>query len=120
MIKKPKKSSVCESKTDLLPDLGSYLESIGHGVKIKLDGLGDLVTAVSARTGFSTEESRVVLKLLFQEIRHAMLRGDKINLSDFGVFFVSSPAVSGNIERVFAKFMPAKALLKRIRWTSRH
>jgi nucleoid DNA-binding protein len=114
MINSPKKSHISGSIA-FFPGIDEYLESIGHGFPINVDGLEEISTAISTKTGLSFEQSEIILRLFFQEIRHAIIRGDVINLRMLGKFLVSSPATTGNSRKVFVKFMPSNELLSRIR-----
>jgi nucleoid DNA-binding protein len=110
-------SNSYESKLDLnlLPDIDEYLDSIDNGVPVSILGLEDIVKTITAQTALTEEQSKVVLRLFFQEIRNSILRGDRVCLSKLGNFHVAGPATTGNKRKVFAKFTPSKKLLEKMK-----
>lgn len=100
----------------LFPGIDEYLESINYGYPISLGGteLDIFVKLINSYTTLNDENSGIILRLIFEEIRKALLRGEIINLRGFGSFYVSSPKVSGNKERVFIRFRPSKILRQRL------
>lgn len=97
-----------------LPGIDQYLSSQGDGAPIDISGLDHIIEAITAYCGLTKEQSNRILCLFFQEIRSSMLRGDVVDLRSLGSFFVSSPKVTSNIQRVFPKFKAKKSLIKRL------
>lgn len=105
-VKKPKNNA-------LLPDIEAYLEAIDNNLPVSLQGLSGLVDQVTARTALSPEQAKIVTRLFFQEIRHAMLRNEEVNLRRLGNFSIPSPSTGTKI-RVFPKFKPSPNLVKEL------
>lgn len=95
------------------PDIEEYLESTTNKKSVSSKGLDELVYRVRAATGLDYDIAQQIVRLYFQEIRNAMLRGDVVALKGLGKFFVSSP-LHGNEERIFPKFEPYKSLADRL------
>jgi len=98
----------------LLPDIEAYLESTSYGIPISISGIEKISSAITSHTSLSNENSAIVLRLIFEEIRRALLRGEIVRLKRFGSFFVSSPKLSGNKERVFLRFRPSATLKQKL------
>lgn len=103
-----------ENGTLLLPDIEDYLESISYGYPVSISGLERIRSAITSHTSLSDDTSAIVLRLIFEEIRRALLRGERVQLKRFGSFYVSSPKVSGNKQRVFARFRPSPTLKQKL------
>ena len=97
-----------------LPNIDQVLEARGYDRPISCPEHRELVMIIKNETGLSEENARTVLELFFQEIRTAMLQGKVVDLHKLGKWFISSPKVSGNKKRVFAKFEARKTLLDRM------
>ncbi len=97
-----------------LPGIEDYLASRGNGSPIDVSELDHISEALVAYCGFTKEQANRVLTLFFQEIRAAMLRGLIIDIRGLGSFFISSPNVTSNIERVFPKFKSKQSFLRRL------
>ena len=102
-----------KDESDFLPDIEAYLESIDNNLPVTLQGLDSIVDAVTARTSLNNEAAKIVVRLFFQEIRHALLKNIKVTFRKLGSFQISSPK-SGNKIRVFVKFKPSPSLVKDI------
>lgn len=99
----------------LLPDIEAYLENNSYGYPVWIDsGLDKFVSAIEARTALSRDNGKIVLRLIFEEIRNAILRGEIVVFRGLGSFFVSSPKTSGNKHRVFIRFRPSPILNRRL------
>jgi hypothetical protein len=98
---------------DFYPDIEEYLESTTNKKSVSSKGLDELVYRVRAATGLDYDVAQQIVRLYFQEIRNAMLRGDVVALKGLGKFFISSP-LHGNKEQIFPKFEPYKALSDRL------
>ncbi len=48
----------------------------------------DLVETIYNRVGFSKKESAELVEAVFEEIKNALVRGDKVKFSGFGNFIV--------------------------------
>lgn len=103
-----------ENKIDFLPDIFQYLEQADNGKSVSPRGLEELIYKVHASTGIRVEASSAIVKLFFQEIRNAILRGDSVLLGGFGKFSLSSPKISKNKKKIFPKFKPYKKLIKKM------
>jgi nucleoid DNA-binding protein len=97
-----------------LPNIEEYLASRGDGSPVEANDLDHIVDAVCAYCGFTKEQSQRILCLFFQEIRNAMLAGDIVDIRGLGSFFISSPKVTSNKERVFPKFKAKKSFSRRL------
>jgi nucleoid DNA-binding protein len=98
---------------ELPPDIEDYLESQGNTAPVQIPELDELVDEVTARTSLDQETAAIVVRSVFQEIRNAMLRGEKVVFRGLGEFYVASPK-QGNKERVFPKFRPYKSLTRKM------
>jgi nucleoid DNA-binding protein len=104
-----------ENEQLLLPDIEEYLESISYGHPISVGAeLERISSAINSHTTLSKDNGNIVLRLFFEEIRRAVLRGEVVRLRGFGSFYVSGPKTSGNRERVFVKFRPSPILKRRL------
>lgn len=104
-----------DSKDDIFfPDIDQYLENTENKKSVSIQGLEELVFKLQAATGLTQEASNAIIKLFFQEIRNAILRGEIVFLSGFGKIFMSSPKNSKNKNRVFPKFKPYKNLIRKL------
>ena len=97
-----------------LPNIDKYLIRKGDGYPITTPELNDISEMISAKTLLTDIQSKQILNLFFQEIRGRMLRGEIINLKNFGKFFISSPLTSNNSRKIFPKFYPSKYLLNKL------
>ena len=98
-----------------LQGIEDHLASMGNGFPIEVTELDHIVDAIVAYCDVTREQGTRILCLFFQEIRSAMLKGEIININGLGMFFISSPATTKNLERVFAKFKPNRSFIKRIK-----
>lgn len=104
-----------ENSELLLPDIEAYLESISYGHPISIGNeLERFSATITSYTNLSRENSNLVLRLFFEEIRRALLHGEIVRLRGFGSFFVSSPKLSGNRERIFFRFRPSPILRRKL------
>lgn len=94
--------------------IDTHLEQINNERSISINGLDELIVKIKAKTGLSLEESEIVVRWFFQEIRNSMLRGDIVILAELGKFFISSPKTSKNKIRIFPKFKLFKKVIKKI------
>jgi len=99
---------------DLYPDIDDYLDNVDNQLNVSIQNLDDIVYKICAYTGLSYKESSVVLKSFFSVIRALILRGHIIYVPGFGKFFVSSPKVTNNKSRVFARFTLHRSLFRRL------
>ena len=97
-----------------LPGIEDYLASQGNGNPIDVSELDHISEALVAYCGFTKDQSKRILTLFFQEIRAAMLGGDVVDIRGLGSFFISSPNVTSNVERIFPKFKSKRSFLKRL------
>jgi len=97
-----------------LPGIDDYLASRGNGYPIDVSELDHISESLVAYCGFNKEQAKRVLALFFQEIRTAMLNGQVIDIRGFGSFFISSPTVTSNTERVFPKFQSKRSFSRRL------
>ena len=98
---------------DFLPDIEAYLESIDNSAPVDISELDNIVETVMARTGLDKITAETIVRLFFQEIRNAMLRGEKVTLRRFGAFYIASP-IHGNKQYIFPKFKPYKKFIERL------
>jgi nucleoid DNA-binding protein len=98
-----------------LPGIDYYLSGQGDGFPVEVPELDNFIVAITSLTPLTNEQATRILKLFFQEIRAAMLRGDTVDIRGLGSFLISSPKTTKTINHVFPKFIPKKSLLKRIR-----
>jgi hypothetical protein len=77
------------SKDKFLPDIEVYFESRDFGVPITTRGLKHIRFEIMNKTGLDEYQSEVILRLFFEEIRRAVLRGETVYLKNFGRFWVS-------------------------------
>ncbi|HVI41602.1 MAG TPA: HU family DNA-binding protein [Anaerovoracaceae bacterium] len=103
-----------DKPVEFLPDISQYLEQLESTKSVTAKGLEEIIYRMHASTGISKEACMIVIKIYFQEIRSAILRGDKVVLAGLGKFILASPKNSGNKKRVFPKFKPYKTLIKRM------
>ncbi|MCL4305445.1 HU family DNA-binding protein [bacterium] len=79
----------------------------------------ELVAAIAARTALSQQTSLEVLQVVIETIKDTVWDGDRVNLSDFGSFYLAErKARTGRNPRTgeemlipaskFPKFVPAK------------
>lgn len=101
-------------KIDFLPDISQYLEQIDNSKSVSSKGLEELMYKINASTGIGAATSSVIIKLFFQEVRNAILRGDLVVLGGFGKFFLATPQNTKNKKRIFPKFKPYKKLIKKM------
>lgn len=99
---------------EFLPDIKTYLERTENKKSVSIKGLETLIAKLQASTGLSKEASSIITKLFFQEVRNAVLRGEKMFLYRFGTLFVSCPKNSKNVNRIFLKFNPFKKIIKKL------
>lgn len=97
-----------------LPGIEEFLAAKGSGQPIEVPELEHIADALVAYTGLTKEQSIRILILFFQEIRTSMLNGEVVDIRGLGSFFVSSPATTQTLKRVFVKFKPKRSLIKRI------
>ena len=95
-------------------NIDDYFESIDFNRSVSLEGLDELLLRLHANTNISIELCNIIVRLFFQETRNIMLRGEILSINKFGSFYISSPKVSGNKSRIFAKFEPYKILLGKL------
>ena len=101
-------------KPELLPDIEDYLESIDHNLPVSTVGLEHIEGSIVANTKLNEHDSKVILRLFFQELRNSLLRKNKVDIRSLGRFYISSPATSNNTKKVFVKFKPKKSLIKKL------
>jgi len=100
--------------SDLYEDIYDYLESVDNEKAVKSKGLEELIYKIHASVNVDYDTASLIVRMIFQEIRNAMLRGDEVNLRGFGKFYISSPKKSGNKIKVFPKFQPHNTLMRKI------
>ena len=101
-------------KPELLPDIEDYLESIDNSLPVSIIGLEHIEGAILAKTELNEYDSKVVLRLFFQEIRNYLLRKNKVDIRSLGQFYISSPRTSNNSKKVFVKFKAKKSLIRKL------
>ena len=97
-----------------LPGIDEYLIGRGHGHPLSIKAVQHLVDQVSARTLLNSDQSKQIVEQFFEVIRSALLAGEIVNIRGLGRFEISSPGISNNKKRVFAKFKPKRSLVKRM------
>lgn len=96
---------------DLLPGIQDYLEQQNEN-SISVSGLEEMLAMIQSKTGLELDACKVITKMLFHEIRSAMLRGDIVEIRGLGKFYIASPLVSNNKSKIFPKFQSYKSLTK--------
>lgn len=93
-----------------LPDIESVKAKKGHSIPVNIDDLDHIVKDLSANMDIPYRTAKRLVQLFFQEIRSAILAGERVNLYRFGSFMISRPLLKGNKVRVFAKFTASNQL----------
>lgn len=101
---------------EFLPDIFQYLEQLEGSKSVTAKGLEEIIYRMHASTGISKEACTIIIKVYFQEIRNAVLRGDKVVLAGLGKFILASPKNSKNKKKIFPKFKPYKTLIKKMNY----
>ncbi len=101
-------------KPQLLPDITDYLESIDHTLPVSTAGLERIRGAIVSKTKLNDFDSKIILRLFFQEIRNQLLRKSLVDIRTLGCFYISSPVTSDNSKKIFVKFEPKKSFTKKI------
>lgn len=104
---------------DFYPDIDEYLDCYDNAKSVSTKGLDEIIYKVRAFTGLDYDVCARIVKLYFQEIRNAMLRGDVVVVKGLGKFFVSSP-LHGNKEYIFPKFELYKEFSKKLNGKSKN
>lgn len=102
------------SEPEFYPDIHEYLESTDNSKSVSIKHVEEIAYYIRAHTDLSIDASKLLLKYFFQEVRSNMMKGNVVILRRFGKFFISSPRVTGNKERVFPKFEPSAELIDAI------
>jgi hypothetical protein len=97
-----------------LPGIEEYLASRAEGCPIDVSELEHIVESIVAYCGLTKDQSKRILVLFFQAIRSAMLNGNTVDIRGLGSFFISSPTITSNTKKVFAKFKTKKSLSRRL------
>lgn len=98
-------------KNKFLPSIDEYLRNIDDNCPVTLENLNELVDSVISKSPLNDETTKVICRLFFQEIRNALLNGERINLEGFGKFFAVGPGITGG-RRTQIYFRPNKKMLK--------
>lgn len=99
----------------LLPNIEDYLEQIDNNQPVKLGiEFDSILDSVCSQVELDREKVKIICTLFFQMIRNQILRGNIVNIKNIGKLFVSSPATTGLVKRVFIKFKPSKNLVRKI------
>ena len=98
---------------DFYPDLEEYLSSKENSKSVTTKGLESFIYKVRAHTGLDYDVANKIVRLYFQEIRNAMLRGDIVVIKGLGKFYISSP-LHGNVKQIFPKFETFKQLSEKL------
>lgn len=98
------------SEEELYEDIYNYLESISSVKSVTIKYLDELVRTIHANTDLSKENCALIVKIFFQEIRNAMLRGELVNLPQLGKFSIRC---SSN-DLLFPRLSVVKNLRKKI------
>lgn len=96
------------------PDIFEHFDNSENKKSVTCRGLEEYVLRLSAATGLSKEISKEITRLLFQEMRNAMIRGEVVTIRGIGKFLLAKPSNSSNKKKVFAKFKPYPKLLKKM------
>ena len=102
------------SSEKYLPDIDDFFERIDHGAPVSIGNFDDIVETICEKTTLNKFQAELVLRLYFQEIRNAIVRGEKVTIRLFGNLFVTSPKTSGSKRQVFVKFGPSKSLIRKL------
>lgn len=71
---------------DFYPDIEDYLAFQDNSKSVSTKGLELFIYKVRAQTGLDYDVAAKLVRLLFQEIRNAMLRGDIVFFKELGSF----------------------------------
>jgi hypothetical protein len=93
---------------DLLPDINKYLESIDYNIDCKLDSAELLIEDIAAKEHLDKDVVKILITLIFNEIRNSMLNGISVKLFKFGTF---KSLVTKN-KVVLLKFKQVRGLFK--------
>lgn len=91
-----------------------YLEDSNNNLTISLFGLDDLVDFVYSNIDLPKDICKILIKVILNEIRILLLKGEKLVFANFGTFFISSPKTSKTSKKVFLKFKPSKYLINKL------
>ena len=97
-----------------LPGITDYLEDRGSAAPVEIPELDHIVEAVVLRTPLAKDQSHQIVSLFFQEIRNSLIRGHVIDIRGFGTMCVSSPAITGNKDKVFVRYEPKRSMKKQL------
>lgn len=103
-----------EKEPEFYPDIHDYLDSLDNSASVDVKNLDYLIHKIMAHTGLSKYVSGLIVKYFFQTIRNLILRGEIIRLNGLGSFYVSSPKVTKNKDKIFIKFKPVMQLSKKL------
>ena len=98
------------NKLDLLPNINKYLENIDYNVDCKLDYSELLIEKIAAKEHLNKDIVKILLTLIFNEIRNNMLNGTFVGLKNFGTFKTICP--KNNNKNVSLRFKNNKSLFK--------
>jgi nucleoid DNA-binding protein len=88
-------------KLELLPDIDSYLD-YKDSEKLSVSN-SEIVSQIQIHTGLSYEVSKIILNSFFKEIQTSLLKGNCVQLTNFGKMMI----ISNNIG-YYVKFKPSK------------
>lgn len=80
---------------DLLPGILPYELGYNRSTSISTEGLEEIVRAVRAKTGLSENDAQEITISFFQEMRNAVLNGERVRINSFHMF-ISSPLTIAN------------------------
>lgn len=100
---------------EFYPDIEEYLESAQNNnvTAVSSEGLDELIYKINAVTGLGYESCSILLTTILQEIRNSLLRGEMINLYEFGKIFIYEYYVKKTRFRRL-KFKPASYFLNKV------
>jgi len=98
---------------EFYPDIHEYLEGVQNKKSVSAKDLDEMTLRVRAHTGLPREICSEIVKHCFQEMRNAMLRGERVTLRGLGKLYIASPR-TGSRKKIFPKFEPFDRLLSKV------
>ena len=77
----------------------------------------DLVEIVSEKAHLSKKDARIAIDIVFENIEQALLKGEEVNITNFGVFTPKKRQQRDGTDPKRISVLPSK---KQILWSSDH
>ena len=78
-----------EIEIELPSGIDEYLETDNGIARISAKDLDELILKIRSNTGLEISQIKIIVSYLFQEIRNQLLKGNSVQINNFGTFNIN-------------------------------